>query len=223
MIAIGLQFVGLNVNPGRSIVTLTCLICSGIPSMIVRDRVGPGAFACDRQRRGVRVDFDLRADDHFRPRLNGPASAGLTIDRPNGAPCVGAGDEHFAAVHRVRVAAQPDADRRLPDQAFRTARSRVRPALRGTASTPERLPSRPGGMCSCDRLEVLVAVFAAHRHRERRERAGLHVQAARRQTTERTAAGSGTGLPFGPEVILNCEARLRRRLPDHGAIDASVV
>src|ERR1700688_529632 len=30
----GLQFVGLNVNPGRSMRTLTCLICSGIPSRI---------------------------------------------------------------------------------------------------------------------------------------------------------------------------------------------
>ena len=36
VIAFGLQFVGLNVNPpGRLIVTLTCLICSGMPSMIV--------------------------------------------------------------------------------------------------------------------------------------------------------------------------------------------
>ena len=34
VIDIGSQLVGLNVKPGRSIVTLTCLICSGIPSMM---------------------------------------------------------------------------------------------------------------------------------------------------------------------------------------------
>jgi hypothetical protein len=33
--ASGLQFVGLNVKPGRSMSTLTCRISNGIPSMIV--------------------------------------------------------------------------------------------------------------------------------------------------------------------------------------------
>ena len=80
------QLVGLNVNPGRLIVTLTCLICSGIPSRIVRDRVRAAVVGRDRQRGGVRVDFDLRAHDRLCPRSNGPAFAGLTIDRPNGAP-----------------------------------------------------------------------------------------------------------------------------------------
>ena len=35
MIASLPQFVGLNVNPSRPMVTFTCLICSGIPSRIV--------------------------------------------------------------------------------------------------------------------------------------------------------------------------------------------
>ena len=34
LMLIGLQFVGLNVKPGPSIVTLTCWICRGTPSMI---------------------------------------------------------------------------------------------------------------------------------------------------------------------------------------------
>ncbi len=38
---IGLQFVGLNVNPGRLIVTLTCLICNGTPSRIGGIAYGP--------------------------------------------------------------------------------------------------------------------------------------------------------------------------------------
>ena len=35
------QFVGLNVKPGRLIVTFTCLICSGMPSRIVGILYGP--------------------------------------------------------------------------------------------------------------------------------------------------------------------------------------
>ena len=94
VIAVGLQLVGLNVNPGRLIVHVDVL---DLQRDAVDDRAGsrsgPAGVGRDRQRRGVRVDFDLRADDHAvargccaSSRSNGPAFAGLTIDRPNGAP-----------------------------------------------------------------------------------------------------------------------------------------
>src|SRR6185437_10172933 len=41
VIFIGSQLVGLNVKPGRLTVTLTCWICSGMPSMIVGILYGP--------------------------------------------------------------------------------------------------------------------------------------------------------------------------------------
>jgi hypothetical protein len=52
--AIGLQFVGLNVNPGRSMSTLTVRSLIGIPSMIV----GNGSVVTVTYRIS-RVDIDL--------------------------------------------------------------------------------------------------------------------------------------------------------------------
>ena len=48
---IGLQFVGLNVKPGRLIVTLTCLICKRDPVEDRGDLVGARVVARDRQLR----------------------------------------------------------------------------------------------------------------------------------------------------------------------------
>jgi hypothetical protein len=75
-----LQFVGLNMNPGRSITALTVRMSVGTPSTIC------GQVGRDRHLRRVRVDFDLRLGTTTFPRSNGPAMTGLTIERPNGAP-----------------------------------------------------------------------------------------------------------------------------------------
>ena len=57
----GLQLVGLNVKPGRLIVTLTCLISSGMPSSIVGIAYPSALRVRDRgQRRGDRVDLEPR-------------------------------------------------------------------------------------------------------------------------------------------------------------------
>ena len=77
---IGLQLVGLNMNPGRSITALIERISAGIPFDDHRQR-----GRRDRQLRGMPIHFDLRPHDIV-PRLNGPATIGTTIDRPNGAP-----------------------------------------------------------------------------------------------------------------------------------------
>ena len=73
----GLQLVGLNVNPGRFL------------RSVDRAQVGRDTFGDARKRVGrdgdlrrMRVDFDAPTNPDG-PRLNGPA---FTIDRPNGAP-----------------------------------------------------------------------------------------------------------------------------------------
>ncbi len=59
VIASGLQLVGLNVNPpARLIVTLTCLICRGIPLMIGGIAYGPVLSLVMVSGRGRGVDFE---------------------------------------------------------------------------------------------------------------------------------------------------------------------
>jgi len=65
-----LQLVGLNMNPGRSIVTLTVLIRSGTPSTCC----GSGSLVvviCE-----VTGLMPIAARTTTLPRLNGPATAG---------------------------------------------------------------------------------------------------------------------------------------------------
>src|ERR1019366_3849262 len=70
-------------NPDRSIVTLTVLIRSGTPST----SCGNGSLVVV-----ICAVFGLMAivarTTTF-PRLNGPATAGVTMDSPNGAPLYG--------------------------------------------------------------------------------------------------------------------------------------
>ena len=77
---IGSQLVPLNWKPGRSTVTSTRLSCSGIPRICV----GNGSET-------IVTDASLGSMNSFErtvmnPRSNGPAFAGVTISRPNGAP-----------------------------------------------------------------------------------------------------------------------------------------
>src|SRR5450830_1113300 len=69
---IGEQFVGLNMNPGRSMVTLTVLICKGIPSRI-RGNGSDVTVIC-----AVCGSTLIAARTITFPRLNGPATAGTT-------------------------------------------------------------------------------------------------------------------------------------------------
>ena len=94
VIAIGLQSVGLNVNPGRLIVTLTCLICSGIPSRICGIAYGSELLLVivSAAVLGLTSIFARTTRQSHAgclaavcSRSNGPAFAGFTIDRPNGA------------------------------------------------------------------------------------------------------------------------------------------
>jgi hypothetical protein len=75
--AVGVQFVGLNVKSGRLTFTLTCLICKGMPSMIVGIANGePDGSVVIVNAAVMRVDFDLRADDD-RPAFLQVERAGL--------------------------------------------------------------------------------------------------------------------------------------------------
>ncbi len=76
----GAQLVGLNMNLDRSMTTLTALTSSGMPCKIV----GSGSLViviC-----AVCGSALIVARTATLPRLNGPATAGTTISRPNGAP-----------------------------------------------------------------------------------------------------------------------------------------
>ena len=76
---VGLQLVGLNSKPGRSMITLICPSCSGMPLssvgigslVIVTDALFGSTLIAERT-----ITF---------PRSNGPATAGATIERPYGA------------------------------------------------------------------------------------------------------------------------------------------
>src|ERR1700694_5347201 len=79
-ICIGSHEVGLNVNPGRSIVTFTVRICRGMPSRMLgkgSEMMVPCAV-CGSTRRDWRTTTT--------PRLNGPATAGTSTTRPWGPP-----------------------------------------------------------------------------------------------------------------------------------------
>ena len=74
------QLVGLNMNPARVIATLTVWIRSGIPSTIC----GSGSLVTVS---ALVLGSTLMAERTTTlPRLNGPATAGTTMLRPNGAP-----------------------------------------------------------------------------------------------------------------------------------------
>ncbi len=218
----GLQSVGLNVKPGRLIVTLTCLICSGMPSMIVGILVCARVVGRDRQRRRQRVHFDLRAH-HDRPAFLQVERAGLRgVDdrQTERGPLVRAGDVHLAAGDVERVAADADADDRFPDQAFRTTRTGV--GLRFPAQFYARQQARQARWhVQLDALQVLLAVFTAERRRKRREparlqvgRAGVQRRGERERTLARRPARAGGDLEFGADGTA--------ALPDHGVNDASV-
>jgi hypothetical protein len=84
---IALQLVGLNVKPGRLIVTLTVRMSAGMPlcsPSTLLTNCGRGSettvicAVCGSMR------IELRTTTL--PRLKGPATAGTTIERPNGPP-----------------------------------------------------------------------------------------------------------------------------------------
>jgi hypothetical protein len=74
------QLVGLTMNPARSIATSTLRIRSGIPPTTC----GKGAETIVTCASVLSICNTARVATV--PRLNGPATAGTTIDSPNGAP-----------------------------------------------------------------------------------------------------------------------------------------
>ena len=76
----GLQLVGLYSKLGRLTVTLICLSWAGTPLT----NVGKGSLVIVTA--AVWGSTLMLERTTTLPRLNGPATAGVTIDRPNGAP-----------------------------------------------------------------------------------------------------------------------------------------
>src|SRR5580692_7123808 len=80
VILIGLQFVGLNVNCGRSTSTSICLSWAGTPFT----NVGNGSLSIVT---AAVAGFTLILErTSTSPRLKGPATAGVITSSPNGAP-----------------------------------------------------------------------------------------------------------------------------------------
>ena len=79
----GLQFVGLNMNSGRSITASIDRRSAGTPSMIC----GNGSVVTVN--RAVRGSTSILALTTCVRRVNGPTTSGTTIDRPYGAPLYG--------------------------------------------------------------------------------------------------------------------------------------
>ena len=102
-------------------------------------------------------------------RSNGPGLRGVDDRQAERRTLVWAGDVHLAALHGVRVTAQPDADGRFPDQAFGAAGAFVRLRFAAQPDTRRESPRAPAA-CAAAIAGGSAAVLAAHRHRERRER-----------------------------------------------------
>ena len=142
------QFVGLNVKPGRSIVTFTTATATG--SRSARSATGRG----DRQRRCIRVDVDRRANDD-RAGARGPRE------------CVGArlGGHHDRQAEGGTLVAFGEEDLSSGDQERRRRRDLSTPgcarsgfpgrrSLAGLGffaeCTPASVPNSPGGIRQLD-------------------------------------------------------------------------
>ena len=79
------QLVGLNMNPGRSMLTVTRCRRSGTPKTICGTAYGPVSSVVIVSVE-VSGSTSIRARTTTRPRLNGPATACVTMLNPNGAP-----------------------------------------------------------------------------------------------------------------------------------------
>ena len=208
MSVIGSQLVGLNVNPGRLTVTFTCLICNGIPSIIVGILYGPvlslETVSC------VVTGFTsiLARTTTGLPscNTNGPAFAGFTIDSPNGAPSYGpviytlppvtvngsSPKPTLTVVSPIKLSAP-----HVPASACASPHS----------FTPGKSPESPGGHLQRHRLQALLAVFAAHRDRQRRQPTRLDVRRTRRQSRPERQRRTAFRAPTRPRGDLEARGR----------------
>ena len=135
-----LQLVGLNMNPGRSISTVTRCRRSGTPNTIC----GSGPFVTrDGQHAGFRVHVDPRADDH-QSQVERPRDGVRDDAQPERRARV-ASREVYVAADFKRVRARAGRHARRPD--LRCYRAGARLACGSPHSgTLESIPSRPGGV-----------------------------------------------------------------------------
>ena len=150
-------------------------------------------------------------------RSNGPAFAGTSNVRPNGAQpavtdraataaVVGAGEIELPAGDRERLVADTNTDRRFADLAVFPAQPFIR-ARFGAQFDTRQHTRQARRQLRHDRLQVLFAVFTVHRHRQRRERTRLDVRRTRvhsrveRQARTRTRATART--------VIDLEGRFR--------------
>ena len=172
-------------EPGRLIMHIDVLDLQREAFDDARDRVRPDPVGRDRERRGRRVDFDLRPDDSTgRPscRSNGPAFAGLTMLQAERGARVGAGQVDLAAGDGEWVLADADADDRFADLRFRTAGARVRLGFRAQRHARQH-PRHPRRVCAARTTASWLTVFAAERRRQRAEPTRVVVRRAATSAT----------------------------------------
>ena len=133
-----------------------------------------------------------------------PAFAGFTIDNPNGAPSYGPVKIHLAARDGVGIVPRPTLTVVSP---IRLSGPHVPASACASAHNgiPDEGPRQSRGHVQADRLQILLAVFTTHRHRERAEPTSLNIRRTRRQRWCERQRDPGQGLPLGPEVMSNCE------------------
>src|ERR1022692_109174 len=140
------QSVGLKINPGRSIVTLMCLISSGIPSRMCGIAYGP-VLSVVIVNSAVNGSTSIFALTTTLPRLNGPATAGVTIDNPYGAPSYGPVRNTSLPVTLYGSPPKPTLTVAWPTR-LSAPQDPASAAASSHGFSEDTRPKRPGGMCS---------------------------------------------------------------------------
>ena len=142
------------------------------------------------------------------PRLNGPATAGETISKPNGAPPYGPVMNTFPPLSTYGSRAEPRDRGRFPDLAV--GRTRIRRGLFSTAQHHRRQQRRdPRRQMHRDRAERLITIRTRQFQIEARERTSLPCSCSARQTPARTPSGL-PGQPPPPDTRADFEFFGRR-------------
>ena len=236
MIAVGSQLVGLKVKSFAVDEHVDVLYLSGDAVDDARDRVRAARVGGDRQ-------FGC-ASGRLRSLRGRPRSRRGAVARVFGARVVleverarlhrvddrqperGAGvlfgDVDLPARDRHRVVADADGDRRFADQRFGAAGAGVGLGF-GAELDACQHAREAGGHVQHHALQVLLAVFAAERRRQRAEGPGVDVRApaGQRRGERQLRARARRAVRAGGDVEV--EVELTGALPDHGVNEAVVV
>jgi len=226
------QLVGLEIRFGRSIVSASVRMSSGIPRRpAAEDHWRSSAGRCADRSRRSRARRPCRGPRGRRARARRcstrtarptdwipPEGRSLRGMGPSGRPRSPAGRR--GQVERVGAGPRPTVAVRSP----RPAGNRPgMPSVSGQSATPPRIPESPAGSFHGEGAEALFAILARERQRERARRARLVVQRSRRErgaeapARARAAAGPRVDFEFAVCVSAACTPRHKLRARRVGA------